>query len=241
MAKPSKKKAAVRKPARQPAKHSTKKSGKKGKPAISNGELTILAVVLIAVTLFWTLGAGSFAVSDVFDRRAGCQEWLVQAGSGEQGWRRVYDRQAERKGCSITKLGLKGYMADRPIYPNFKWLFIVFGIPVGLMLTYVFLLKFKRNWILGRKKKIWALTGPLDLDDFEDMREFPDSEEEVVVVEEKKAKPEATDKTPAPDKTPTTDPGDPAPAGKPQQPAQESEEDEEGLTEFEKMLRQVDD
>ncbi len=243
MAKPSKKKAAAKKPARQLAKRSGKKSGKKVQPAKSKGELTILAVVLMAVTLFWTLGAGSFAVSDVFDRRASCQEWLVQAGSGEQGWRRVYDRQSERKGCSITKLGLKGYMANRPIYPNFQWLFIVFGIPVVLMLTYVFLLKFKRSWILGRKKKIWALTGPLDLDDYEDMREFPDSAEEVIVVEEKKAKPEAA-AAPAPDKTPTPDASAPAPAGKPQQskqPKQKSEEVEGELTEFEKMLRQVDD
>jgi len=241
MAKPSRKKAAAKKPARNPAKKSSNKSSKKGKAAKPKGELTVLAVVLMAVTLFWTLGAGSFAVSDIFDRRAACQEWLVQAGSGDQGWKRVYDRQSERKGCSITKLGLKGYMAERPIYPSPNWFFIVFGIPVVLLLTYGFLLKFKRGWILGRKRKLWALAGPLNFDDFEDMREHPDIEDEEVVTEAKKPKPDAaaaSDKS----KTADADQTKPASEGGPKQPEQAPAKDgEEELSELEKILRQTDD
>jgi len=48
---------------------------------------------------------------------------------------------------------------------------LALGPPAGLMALYLLMLYFKRSWILSRKKKIWAKAGPLDFDDFEDMRE----------------------------------------------------------------------
>lgn len=237
MAKPSKKKPVAR------------KSGKKAAKGKSGGELTILAVALMALTMFWTLGAGSLAIVDIFSRRADCQAWLVEAGRGQSGYRRVYDEQATKFGCSITKLGLKGYMAERPIYPNVKWLLIVFGMPTGLMAFYFAVLKLKRSWILGRKKKIWALAGPLDFDDFEDTREFPDADADEVLDEDAAGVEAAA----APDDAPAADQA----AGEPSQrkakqaegagktadepePAEEPEEPEE-LSELDKILRQVDD
>jgi hypothetical protein len=99
------------------AKQSKKKTvpRKKEKRPKAKGNLTILALVLIALTGLWTLGTGNYAIKDVFERRNACQNWLVEAGRGQHGYLRVYDLAATQFGCSVTKLGLKGYMAEKPI------------------------------------------------------------------------------------------------------------------------------
>jgi len=242
----------------KPVKKAAKKATRNAK---SSGSLTILALCLLGMTALWTLTAGSFAIADVFDRRAACQNWLVQAGRGDEGYRRVYDLQATRYGCSITKLGLKGYLAEKPIYPNIKWLLIVFGVPVALMMFYVAVLKLKRNWILGRKKKIWAKAEPIEFDDFEDMRDYgkPEEEKPAKAAEESKAaaaldetlagdvaagEPQSAGQSQAAGESQTAGADSPAPA-KEEAPAAASggakKEDEEELSELEKILRQVDD
>jgi len=233
---------------KKPAKKSAPKKARarsKGKGAKPKGHFTLLAVAMIGLTAIWTIGAGSFAMVDVFDRRAACQNWLVEAGRGETGYRRVYDEVAVKYGCSLTKIGFKGFIAEKPIYPNGKWILIVLAFPTVMMSIYGLILWLKRSWILGRKKRIWAKAGPLDFDDFEDMRDFPEDEEE------EKAKAKAAEPPSPAAKASTKDgaTGDEAKTDAKAEPsdkaetkeAEEPEKKEEELSELEKILRQVDD
>lgn len=241
-------KATRKKPAKKGAAKKAKARGKgKGKGGKSTGHFTFLAVAMIGLTVIWSIGAGSFAMIDVFDRRAACQNWLVEAGRGETGYRRVYDEVALKYGCSLTKIGFKGFIAEKPIYPSGKWILIVLAFPTIMMSIYGILLWLKRSWILGRKKRIWALAGPLNFDDFEDTRDFPEDE-----VEEKAEAKTAAPPSPAADET-TGDgaakdgaPGDEAASDakagtSDESEAEEPEKKEEELSELEKILRQVDD
>jgi hypothetical protein len=245
------------------------KAGKKGqKPATtkvksgkanqkkSTNQLTWLAKSLLGMTFLWFLIAGYFASSDLMARRASCLDWLVQESRSVQGYKRVFNTDSVRLGCSVQKLGLRGFIAEPPIYPNLMGLALLFLPPAGMMGFVLLAFKFRRGLILHQKKKVWAKAGPLDLDDFEDTRDLP-SEEDIQEMEEAEAREnmtaaesmnealeEAAKKTAGPDKTKSAKQA-PKQAGKPQpekaKPAPEPEKPEEELSELEKILRQVDD
>jgi len=241
-------KATRKKPAKKSAPKKKARARGRGKSAKPKGHFTLLAVAMIGLTAIWIIGAGSFAMIDVFDRRAACQNWLVEAGRGETGYRRVYDEVATKYGCSLTKIGFKGFIAEKPIYPNGKWILIVLAFPTIMMSIYGLILWLKRSWILGRKKRIWAKAGPLDFDDFEDMREFPEDEAE----EKAKAK-AAASPAPAADasakegaakegaaKEGAAEDGSATESEPSDKSAEEPEKEEEELSELEKIMRQVD-
>ena len=260
------KNAAKKKPAKAakpaPKAKSARGKGKKG----SGNQLTWLAWGILGLTLTWFVIGGYFATSDLMARRAACIDWLVAENRGEEGYKRVFNTEASRFGCSLQKLGLRGFMAEPPIYPNARGLLLVFGPPLGFMAFYLLAWKFRRGWILRQKKKVWAKAGPLNLDDFEDMRDLP-SEEEIREQEEAEAREklsaaDSMDATledvagqqaaPAPKQKPAKPAAQqqktgsedaakaPAKPAKPAKPA-EAEKPEEELSELEKILRQVDD
>ncbi len=152
------------------AKAAPKKAAGKRRGKADN-QLTYLAMGLLAVSLLWFLIASVYAGAGVMQRRGTCQDWLHDKRKLEQGWARVYDTTSERQGCNLTKIAFKGFIAKPPIYPKPVEFGLALGPPAGLMALYLMMLYFKRNWILRQKKKIWAQAGPLDFDDFEDMRE----------------------------------------------------------------------
>ncbi|MBT4017982.1 MAG: hypothetical protein HOE62_08530 [Alphaproteobacteria bacterium] len=242
------------KAAKKPAKGGKSASKKINK---SSRRLTWLAKGLLATTLLWFVIAGYFAASDVKNRRAGCFEWLTQQNRTIQGYKRVFNTDSEKIGCSVQKLGLRGFIAEPPIYPDLFGLLLVFGAPAGMMGFYLMAFKFRRGLILYQKKKIWAEAGPLDFDDFEDMRDLPD-EEEIQAQDEAEAAQkmnaaesmdaaleEAAGQQPAAPAKPAVKKPD-ANADKKAAPVveadktDEAEKPEEELSELEKILRQVD-
>jgi|GEM_PF-3836923 hypothetical protein len=234
---------------------------KKGKnQEKSKSQLTWLAKGLLAGTFLWFLFAGFIATSDLMARRANCIDWLVGQSRAVQGYKRVFNTDSTRFGCSLQKLGLRGFIAEPPIYPNIEGLILIFSPPLGVVAFYLLAFRFQRGWILRGKKKVWAKTGPLDLDDYEDMRDLPD-EEEIKALDEADAAEnkttaesmndaleEAARKTAPPSKAgakPATKAAAtpaPKPAAKPaSKAAAEPEEPEEEMSELDKILRQVDD
>jgi len=248
--------------------------GRKGKKAAAPGKskkrgnkkngLTWLAKGLLAATLVWFVIGGYIATNDLLQRRANCIDWLVQENRAIQGYKRVFNTDAARFGCSVQKLGLRGFIADPPIYPNITGLAIVFGPPLGLMAFYLLAWRFRRGLILHQKKKIWAKAGPIDFDDFEDMRDLPDEDDIAAQdAEDAAARMDAAESmnaaledtasaTPAAKPKPAAKSATKAKAAPPKaqdksdkaaKPAKQEkpEKPEEELSELEKILRQVDD
>ncbi|MBT3788164.1 MAG: hypothetical protein HN725_15290 [Alphaproteobacteria bacterium] len=242
--------------AKKPAK------GKKGngKPRI---QLTWLAMGLLGVTFLWFLIAGYIATSDLMARRANCIDWLVGENRAEHGYKRVFNTDSVRFGCTVQKLGLRGFIAEPPIYPDINGLLLVFFPPATMMGFYLLAFKFRRGWILRQKKKVWAKAGPLDLDDFEDMRDLPseaeikaiddaaaaeEAEKEAAAMRKRQGEETAADKAGKSAKKPAPKSADKGAAEKPKATAAkpapkpaEPEKPEAELSELEKILRQVDD
>jgi len=243
---------------KKPVVPAKKGSGKNQEKAKS--QLTWLAKGLLAGTFVWFLFSGFVATSDLMARRANCIDWLVEQSRAVQGYKRVFNTDAARYGCSLQKLGLRGFMAEPPIYPNIKGLILIFSPPLGVVAFYLLAFRFQRGWILRGKKKVWAKTGPMNLDDFEDMRDLP-SEEEIAAMDEAEAAEnkttaesmndaleEAAQKT-APASKIAAKPATKA-AAKPaakvaakpvSKAAPEPEKPDEEMSELDKILRQVDD
>jgi hypothetical protein len=231
------------------------KKGKGKNPGKAKSQLTWLAKGLLAGTFLWFLFSGFLATNDLMARRANCIDWLVEQSRSVQGYKRVFNTDSARFGCSLQKLGLRGFIAEPPIYPNIEGLILIFSPPLGVVAFYLLAFRFRRGWILRGKKKVWAKTGPMDLDDFEDMRNLP-SEEEIAAMDEADA---AENKTTAEsmndaleDAAKKTAPASKAdakpapksaakPGSKPAAKPAEPEEPEEELSELDKILRQVDD
>jgi hypothetical protein len=233
-------------------------SGKRNKKEKPARQLTWLAKGLLAITLMWFVTGGYFATNDLMSRRAACIDWLVGESRAEQGYKRVFNTAPLKFGCSLQKLGLRGFIAEPPIYPNVQGLLLVFAPPVIMMGFILLMFKFRRGWILHQKKKVWAKAGPLDLDDFEDTRDRP-SEEEIAEMDAAEAEeklnaaesmdaalegvvtesPAKASKKPAPSASKGKEGASAKriPAAKPAEPEKPSDE----LSELEKILRQVDD
>jgi hypothetical protein len=236
------------------------KKGKGKSKETPKSQLTWLAKGLLAGTFLWFLFSGFLATSDLMARRANCIDWLVEQSRAVQGYKRVFNTDSARFGCSLQKLGLRGFIAEPPIYPNIEGLILIFSPPLGVVAFYLLAFRFRRGWILRGKKKVWAKTGPMDLDDFEDMRNLPD-EEEIAAMDEADAAEnrttaeamndaleDAAQKTaPAskltakPAKTATVKPASKAAAKPSSKAPAEPEEPKEEMSELDKILRQVDD
>jgi hypothetical protein len=114
----------------------------------------------------------------------------------------------------------------------------MFGVPAALMSLYVTLLKLKRSWILGRKKKLWSKAKPLQFDDFEDTRGHPDTGGEEFLPEEDVK----VDASASLNEILALDQAGAAAADSNRPKTSKAEaKAAEGLSELEKILRQVDD